>query len=121
MRLRLLRGSGLLAAVLLLQWAVGLAGCLASFPAQASPDLVICHADGTTTSAPSGSPTGHGLDEAACPLCVQLAATMLPDPPLVLPDTPPLPTPAMLPHARDGWVPARATPAHPARGPPALS
>ena len=121
MRQRLLRGSGLLAAVLLLQWAVGLAGCIASLSAKASPDLIFCHADGTTTSVPSGSPMEHGPDVAACPLCVQLAATMLPDPPDVPPVPPLAHAAATLPRARDGWVPVRATPAHPARGPPTLA
>ena len=121
MRQRLLRVSGLLAAVLLLQWAVGLAGCVASLQVRASPDLTICHADGTTTSAPSGAPTEHGLDRAACPLCVQLAATVLPEPPGAVPSSPLIHADAVLPHAWDSWTPARANPAHPARGPPAFS
>ena len=121
MRQRLLRVSGLLAAVLLLQWAVGLAGCVASLQVRAGPNLAICHADGTTTSAPSGVPTEHGLDRAACPLCLQLTATVLPEPAGVVPNPPLVHAVAVLPHAWDGWTPARTNPAHSARGPPAFS
>lgn len=117
-RQRLLSVSGLLAVVLLLQWAVGLAGCVASLSARTSLPLVICHADGNT-SVPD--PAGRGLDGGVCPVAVQLAATLLPDPPAALPG--PLATyaAAVLPHVREGWVPGRITPAHPARGPPAIS
>lgn len=118
-RQRFLSVSGLLATVLLLQWAVGLAACVASLSARASLPLAICRADGTT-SVPSG-PTSHELGGGACPVSVQLAATLLPDPPATVP-IPPGAYAAVTPlHARAGWIPGRASPAHPARGTPAIS
>ena len=110
--------SGLLAVVLLLQWAVGLAGCVASLSAQASLLPIICHADGSTFVP---DPAEHGLDGGVCPVSVQLAATLLPDPPAALPGPLGAYAAAAMPHARAGWVPGRVTPAHSARGPPATS
>ena len=118
-RQRFLSVSGLLAAVLLLQWAVGLAGCVASLSARASLPLAICHAD-STNAVPSG-PTGHELGGDACPVSVQLAATLLPDPPVTVPIPPGAYTASTPLHARAGWTPGRASPAHPARGPPVTS
>lgn len=118
MRQRLLPWSGLLAAVLLLQWAVGLAACMASMPARAALDLMICYADGTAP-APSKPPVSQ-IGGAGCPICLQLAATLLPEPPVAVPGPPVAYALAALAPEREGWRPARATPAHPARGPPAL-
>lgn len=125
MRQRLLRLSGMLAAVLLLQWAVGVAGCLASMVAPDGPDLLICHADGGAAPRAPYTPAPYtpakDLAASICPLCVQLSAVVLPGPPGFPPGPPLIHAAAPLPDPLYGIVPARFSPARPARGPADLS
>lgn len=119
-RRRLLSVSEVLAAILVLQWTIGLAACVASLSAGVNPGTVLCHAPGGAT-VPSQAPMDHGPDQAACPICAQLTATVLPAPPAIA--IRPRPTGAVLPPFSlwDAWVPATTNAAHPPTGPPHLA
>lgn len=121
MRQRLLRLSGLLATVLLLQWAIGVAGCIASMVVPNGPQQLARHAGDEAVPRTPDVPAGHDPAASLCPICVQFSATVLPGPPASPCGPSLIHVAAPVAHGLPGSAPIWSSPAHLATGPPGFS